>query len=767
MTFVPQTAPILGLPPDPFKHVHYTLGMVLGVDDFTQEFAYLSGHDQWLTRGVIGYGTVCGLRVTVEPSGSAGPQVVVTPGTAINPRGQLIRMDETKCARLNDWLLANREAVLQNVGSPPSGDVRLYVILCYRECEMDMVPIPGEPCRTEDDSMAASRLQDYHLLDLRFEPPDQRQFDATRDFVGWLRQIEVDSVADTPALREQFERAIREAIPQLMSPPQSPPTSPPDFMLGSPPSALAIPVDAVRDYLNLAFRLWVTEIRPLWLGKNESCAGQSPDEECVLLGEIVFPITADGQVAVDALGITVEEERRPFIVSLQMLQEWVLCGRAVGGSTTGADGASAEMRRLGNDIQWRQSDDSPTWTTLFSLDEISGGGGTPGAEGASVEMRVDSGFIQWRQSDDDPTWTPLLNLSDISGGGGTPGAEGASAEMRRLGNDIQWRQSDDSPTWTTLFSLDDISGGGGTPGAEGASVEMRVDSGFIQWRQSDDDPTWTPLLNLSDISGGGGTPGAEGASVEMRRLGNDIQWRQSDDSPTWTTLFSLDEIGGGGGIPGAEGASVEMRVDSSFIQWRQSDDNPTWTPLLNLSDISGTPGTPGIDGASVEMRIDVDSGFIQWRRSDDTPTWTNLVALANLRGPAGPEGPRGVRGAPGPASPGGTSFIVAAGRFNADASTVFEFNDMRAAQLNATLYFITFNDYKPENQYIIKGTVISTVDNPPHFFEVIEGEQARAIVEARFGANAVDSGFVVRVIGMNNEMSAIGFMIEVSQFGGG
>jgi len=681
MTFVPQTAPILGLPPDPFKHVHYTLGMVLGVDDFTQEFAYLSGHDQWLTRGVIGYGTVCGLRVTVEPSGSAGPQVVVTPGTAINPRGQLIRMDETKCARLNDWLLANREAVLQNVGSPPSGDVRLYVILCYRECEMDMVPIPGEPCRTEDDSMAASRLQDYHLLDLRFEPPDQRQFDATRDFVGWLRQIEVDSVADTPALREQFERAIREAIPQLMSPPQSPPTSPPDFMLGSPPSALAIPVDAVRDYLNLAFRLWVTEIRPLWLGKNESCAGQSPDEECVLLGEIVFPITADGQVAVDALGITVEEERRPFIVSLQMLQEWVLCGRAVGGSTTGADGASAEMRRLGNDIQWRQSDDSPTWTTLFSLDEISGGGGTPGAEGASVEMRVDSGFIQWRQSDDDPTWTPLLNLSDISGGGGTPGAEGAS--------------------------------------------------------------------------------------VEMRRLGNDIQWRQSDDSPTWTTLFSLDEIGGGGGIPGAEGASVEMRVDSSFIQWRQSDDNPTWTPLLNLSDISGTPGTPGIDGASVEMRIDVDSGFIQWRRSDDTPTWTNLVALANLRGPAGPEGPRGVRGAPGPASPGGTSFIVAAGRFNADASTVFEFNDMRAAQLNATLYFITFNDYKPENQYIIKGTVISTVDNPPHFFEVIEGEQARAIVEARFGANAVDSGFVVRVIGMNNEMSAIGFMIEVSQFGGG
>ena len=34
--------------PDPAKHVNYNLGMVLGVDDFTQEFAYLSERDQWM-----------------------------------------------------------------------------------------------------------------------------------------------------------------------------------------------------------------------------------------------------------------------------------------------------------------------------------------------------------------------------------------------------------------------------------------------------------------------------------------------------------------------------------------------------------------------------------------------------------------------------------------------------------------------------------------------------------------------------------------------
>jgi hypothetical protein len=596
MTFVPQTAPIAGLPPDPFKHVKYTQGMVLGADDFQQEFAFLNGRDQWHMRGVIGYGTICGLRVTVESAGSAGPQVVVAPGTAINPRGQLIRVTSTQCARLNDWLQANQDALLHYAGSPPAGNVRLGVVLCYRECETDQVPIPGEPCRTEDDSMAASRLQDDYLLDLRFklpEPhptddprfnlPDQRQFDAIRDFVTWLRQIEVDSVADTPALRAAFEDAIRGAVPQLMSPPESPPTSPPDFILSSPPAALVIPADAVCDYLNLAFRLWVTELRPLWLGKNESCAGHPPDEECVLLGEIEFPITAAGQVAVNAPDVVVDENNRPFVLSLQMLQEWMLCGRAGGDGTPGADGASAEMRRQGDEIQWRQSDDDPTWTTLFNLSEIAG----------------------------------------------TPGADGASAEMRRQGNEIQWRQSDDDPTWTTLFNLSEIAG---TPGADGASVELRVDSGFIQWRQSDDDPTWT-----------------------------------------------------------------------------------------------------------------------------------NLVALADI---TGPQGDRGPRGATGPAGPPGTNFIVAAGRFNIDGTPVFEFNGMSVQPLgDPRLFYVTYNDFNPRN-LVIKGTIINELTNPPHFFEVIEGDRVDQLVEEEIGVGRGE-GFVVRVMMANNEIIATGFMIEVSQFPGG
>ena len=88
--------------PDPTKHVRYTLGMVLGVDDFTQEFAYLSNRDQWLARDLIGYGTATGLCVDIHPKGST--RVMVSPGAAVTPRGVLVRVCAAQCADLNVWL---------------------------------------------------------------------------------------------------------------------------------------------------------------------------------------------------------------------------------------------------------------------------------------------------------------------------------------------------------------------------------------------------------------------------------------------------------------------------------------------------------------------------------------------------------------------------------------------------------------------------------------------------------------------------------------
>lgn len=122
-SFVPQTAASAN-PPDPSKHVNYSVGMVLGVDDLTQEFTYLSSRDRWLARDLLGYGTVCGLQVSVD-SDAKGPRVMVTAGAALGPCGQLICVRPAQCAYLNDWLSANPDQLAEAIGSPPGAQIKL------------------------------------------------------------------------------------------------------------------------------------------------------------------------------------------------------------------------------------------------------------------------------------------------------------------------------------------------------------------------------------------------------------------------------------------------------------------------------------------------------------------------------------------------------------------------------------------------------------------------------------------------------------------
>ena len=205
---------------------------------------------------------VSGLAVTIEDS-DKGKRVAVSPGVAVSPRGQLIRVAPKQCAVLNEWL---KGAVKKDI---PAGTTTLpvYVVLCYRDCPTDEVPILGEPCRTEEESMAPSRIVDDFRLELRLDPPPQREEDAVRDFVAWLRQIEIVDFAADPQDLKNFLDAIRAAAQEL--------PSPIDFLYGSPPSDLFIPRSEVCEWLRAAFGLWVTELRPLWQSAVSACGRTS------------------------------------------------------------------------------------------------------------------------------------------------------------------------------------------------------------------------------------------------------------------------------------------------------------------------------------------------------------------------------------------------------------------------------------------------------------------------------------------------------------
>ena len=327
--FVPRAVASTLAEPDPTKHVKYTLGMVLGVDDFTQEFAYLSGRDQWLARDLVGYGTVSGLEVNIEVEGTT-PQVLVTPGVAVSPRGQLIRVAPAQCADLAAWVASHRDELARRLGDVKTNaaETRLFVTVCYRACSTDMVPIPGEPCRTADETMAASRVTDDFRLELRFDAPTQREEDALRDYADWLGQIEVTNESGASPKPNDFADIIRKAVRPADS------KNAGGFMTGPPPAGLKIEAKSAAKYLRAALSLWVTELRPRvqsWrpdIGRGLDAQPSDRGEECVLLAEVRVPLTRSTATDVwrvgDAKTIDVIEERRPIVGHVRMLQELLL-----------------------------------------------------------------------------------------------------------------------------------------------------------------------------------------------------------------------------------------------------------------------------------------------------------------------------------------------------------------------------------------------------------------------------------------------------------
>ncbi|MBT9491862.1 MAG: hypothetical protein IV107_05850 [Paucibacter sp.] len=312
---------------DTCKRVNYTLGMLMGVDDFVQDQLYAGSRRRELARELLGYGTVHGLAVVIEADGDKGQRVRVTPGMAWLPSGTPVCVEGEQCANLNDWLLANGATVDAGLsGSPASFSA--YLVLSHLQCLTDQVPIPGEPCRSDDELMAPSRIADSFRLDLRTLPPAQREEDALRDFVEWLLGTEL--VATSPALDEAgFVAALRTAAQDWLNP-SSPPLSPPwlapaDYLEGS------IPAGADEALFRTALRLWVTELRPLWMARPDCSCNATPIpplDDAVLLArlELALVATADGWQLSDAVAdpVTVDESRRPVLLTLRMLQELLL-----------------------------------------------------------------------------------------------------------------------------------------------------------------------------------------------------------------------------------------------------------------------------------------------------------------------------------------------------------------------------------------------------------------------------------------------------------
>jgi len=250
------------------------------------------------------------------------------------PSGQLVAIGNSQCANLDDWLQANRADVAAGLGGGPahSGALPLVVVLSYAECETDDRPVPGEPCRSDADLMAASRLRDDFRLGLRRPPPPdeadvlaQREAQAVDAFVAWLRQVPV--VTATATTLPGFLDAIQTAA-KVGPPSPSPCPAIGDFMATPPPAGLAIPAGQAAQWLRAAFALWCQRLLPCWRFDPGPAA---PDADALTLAQVTLAVLYDPvqdaytvDPAAPAAPGPVDQGELPFLVSHQLLQQWVL-----------------------------------------------------------------------------------------------------------------------------------------------------------------------------------------------------------------------------------------------------------------------------------------------------------------------------------------------------------------------------------------------------------------------------------------------------------
>jgi hypothetical protein len=327
--FTTQTAFQMHL--DPYKRPKYTFGLVMGVDEFEQEQLYHIEKNRLHNRMLHGYGTVCGLQISVQDSGNMekGPEVMVSPGIALNRLGQEIRVPSAQCAYLNEWLKNNSNTIMTT--SPPE-TISLNIVLCYRECETDNVPIPRAPCRSQDDTMAFSRIADDFELslhpsastsDTKDGAPTQMEEDMVRRFGEFLARIVITTEYESIS-REILEEYVRGLIEEHGSPPlDSPPDTDAPFYLHP---------DSANEILRAVFRVWVTEVRPAILCKDGNCTSVSHEQSCscINLARLEFPVEeVDGnlQVKESAKDVIIHEDERPILLHTRLLQEWLLCGQ--------------------------------------------------------------------------------------------------------------------------------------------------------------------------------------------------------------------------------------------------------------------------------------------------------------------------------------------------------------------------------------------------------------------------------------------------------
>jgi hypothetical protein len=161
-----------------FERNRYFFGKMLDEFHFKLETDYQNGKRWLINRAVLGYGVVCGLDVI--PASDQDDAIIITPGFAIDKWGREIIVPEATRpiqippdviarARERDENQDQSTPHTQHQGAPHQDNekVCVQVMICYRECETDPVPVLAGDCHSTEVCAPGSIHEGFRI---KFNP---------------------------------------------------------------------------------------------------------------------------------------------------------------------------------------------------------------------------------------------------------------------------------------------------------------------------------------------------------------------------------------------------------------------------------------------------------------------------------------------------------------------------------------------------------------------------------------------------------------------
>lgn len=290
--------------------VNYVFGLVLGVDEFTQEQHYHLNKNYLHHRGLHGYGAVSGLRVALKAVGEGDIEITVGGGLGVDQVGRTFAVREKQCARLKAWLKQPEQNDLTEDYASPSGDdgsKTLYVVAQYDSCETEQVPIAGEPCGTGEENRAPSRIKDTIKIELREKEntPNMAAWAAVQRFARLLSDIEID-----PASNVRNEDLISNHLGKT--------DGLEDFLQGLVQLGKEKLKLSQADF-NQVMNIWISRVRPRL--EPPVLDPNMENDAAILLARIDFKATEESTTEEPRFEIVgVDHSNRPYLLHTQLIQ---------------------------------------------------------------------------------------------------------------------------------------------------------------------------------------------------------------------------------------------------------------------------------------------------------------------------------------------------------------------------------------------------------------------------------------------------------------